>query len=103
MFDYNLGALSEFEYKNSDKSVEAFNRLSAGIFMDDPYLDSQAKNSFYSFDASDIYDTSLIPVVGSHGDLRSYDKSNQFSREKRISTMNFLMNFTKNNFIEILK
>jgi|GEM_PF-3514679 len=72
------------------------------------------RDTFYSFDASKVYD-SLWPPVGAHSDLRAVSSPNddhcwnesKLERwklmEKRDYTFNFLLNFTKSNFVEHLK
>ncbi|WP_426994303.1 hypothetical protein [Methylomonas sp. CM2] len=63
------------------------------------------KDKFYSFDASKVYD-STMPPVGAHSDLRDVVFPNEGNcwnepkLEKRDYTFNFLLNFTKSNFLD---
>jgi len=71
------------------------------------------RNTFYSFDASKVYDSTTV-LVGAHSDLRSVSPPNDDNckseskseigkrMEKRDYTFNFLLNFTKTNFVETL-
>ena len=76
--------------------------------------ESNLREYFYSFDASKVYD-SKWPPVGAHSDLRDTaapngenccNKStleNGKRMEKRDFTFNFLLNFTKGNFVNAIK
>ena len=78
------------------------------------------REKFFSFDASQVYDTKWDPIAGAHSDLRETkppernpsccDSSPQpnncsscESLDKRNYTFNFLLRFTKTNFETYLK
>lgn len=63
------------------------------------------REKFYSFDASKVYDSWVMPFVGSHSDLRETEYPNITDicvNQKRDYTLNFLLNFTKTNFEQTL-
>lgn len=113
---FNLWGIEDFYKKDvnvPDYKPEAYCEFSsnANITAKDykPEELAPLREKIYSFDASHVYDTKL-PPVGAHSDLRSGDQpggchasaQDKGPLAKRDYTLNFVFNFTKTKFEEIL-
>lgn len=91
----NLHHLSSFYDESSDIPETVFNKLTKQ--QDFPCCDSTdtdfwGSDKFYSFNASDVFD-SHMPIVGSHGDLRDGKTDDENSNIRK--TVRFIFNYTK--------
>lgn len=105
----NLGGLAQFYEDSEDIDAHTFCNFTYLINNDNSEIDHETtRRRFYSFNASQVYNTSLVPIVGSHGDLRSTSEvscseSSTAMKQKREHTFNFIFNFTKTNFVKGLE
>jgi hypothetical protein len=112
--DINLMGLSEFYETSPDIDPQRFCRFTVRPLWEDMSAVNAdtVRQRFYSFDASLVYDSRGLPE-GAHSDVKSREATScpngdplveevPLDLQKRTRTFNFVLNFTKTDFVTFL-